>query len=57
MIGHGGVTRIVVSHFLGLLPRLDRSRATNTNVTVIVTDGDSGKVERLFESAHVDEIA
>ncbi len=57
VVGHGGVTRIVVSHFLGLLPRLDRSRATNTNVTVIVTDGDSGKVERLFESAHVDETA
>ncbi len=57
VVGHGGLTRIVVSHFLGLLPRLDRSRATNTNVTVVVTDGDSGKVERLFESAHVDETA
>jgi len=53
VIGHGGVTRILVSHFLGILPRLDRSPATNTNVTVIVTDGDSGKVERLFESAHM----
>ena len=55
VIGHGGVTRILVSHFLGILPRLDRSPATNTNVTVIVTDGDTGRVERLFESAHVAE--
>ena len=55
VIGHGGVTRILVSHYLGILPKLDRSPATNTNVTVIVTDGDSGRVERLFESAHVTE--
>lgn len=54
-VGHGGVTRIVVSHYLGLLPKLDRTRATNTNVTVIVTDGETGRVERLFESAHVAE--
>jgi broad specificity phosphatase PhoE len=53
VVGHGGVTRILVSHFLGILPRLDRSPATNTNVTVIVTDGENGRVERLFESAHV----
>lgn len=57
VIGHGGVTRILVSHYLGLLPKLDRSRATNTNVTVIVTDGETGRVERLFESAHVVEPA
>jgi hypothetical protein len=42
-----------VSHYLGLLPKLDRSPATNTNVTVIVTDGETGRVERLFESAHM----
>lgn len=53
VIGHGGVTRILVSHYLGLLPKLDRSPAANTNVTVIVTDGETGRVERLFESAHV----
>jgi broad specificity phosphatase PhoE len=53
VIGHGGVTRILVSHFLGILPKLDRSPATNTNVTVIVTDGESGRVERLFENAHI----
>ena len=55
VIGHGGVTRILVSHFLGILPRLDRSPATNTNVTVIVTDGDTGRIERLFDGAHVAE--
>jgi broad specificity phosphatase PhoE len=53
VIGHGGVTRILVSHFLGIIPRLDTSRQTNTAVTVIVSDGDTGRVERLFESAHV----
>ena len=53
VIGHGGVTRILVSHFLGILPKLDRSPATNTNVTVIVTDGEKGRVEQLFESAHI----
>jgi broad specificity phosphatase PhoE len=53
VIGHGGVTRILVSHFLGILPKLDHSPATNTNVTVIVTDGETGRVERLFESAHI----
>ena len=53
VIGHGGVTRILVSHFLGILPKLDASRQTNTAVTVIETDGDTGRVERLFESAHV----
>lgn len=56
VIGHGGVTRILVSHFLGILPKLDSSRQTNTAVTVIVTDGDTGRVERLFESAHVADL-
>lgn len=53
VIGHGGVTRILVSHFLGILPKLDASRQTNTAVTVIITDGLTGRVERLFESAHL----
>jgi probable phosphoglycerate mutase len=57
VIGHGGVTRILVSHFLGIIPRLDASRQTNTAVTVIVSDGDTGRVERLFESAHVADTA
>lgn len=51
VIGHGGLTRILVSHYLGILPRLDRSPAHNTNVTVIVIDGESGRVERLFGQA------
>lgn len=55
VVGHGGVTRILVSHFLGILPKLDRTPARNTNVTVVVTDGETGRVERLFESAHVAE--
>jgi probable phosphoglycerate mutase len=55
VIGHGGVTRILVSHFLGILPKLDRSPATNTNVTEISFDGDTGRVVRLFDSAHVAE--
>ncbi len=53
LVGHGGVTRILVSHFLGILPRLERSRATNTNVTVVVTDGTTHRVEQLFGDAHV----
>ena len=53
VVGHGGVTRILMSHFLGLLPRLDRSPATNTNISVVVTDGITHRVERLFTDAHV----
>ena len=55
VIAHGGVTRILVSHYLGILPKLDGSRQTNTAVTVIVSDGDRGRVDRLFESTHVAE--
>jgi broad specificity phosphatase PhoE len=51
VIGHGGVTRILVSHYLGILPKLDASRQTNTAVTVVVTDGDRGRVDRLFADA------
>jgi broad specificity phosphatase PhoE len=57
VIGHGGVTRILVSHFLGVLPKLDRSPATNTNVTEVSFDGEGGRVVRLFESAHVADAA
>lgn len=53
VVGHGGVTRILMSHFLGLLPRLDRSVATNTNVSVVVSDGLTHRVERLFTDAHL----
>jgi broad specificity phosphatase PhoE len=53
VVGHGGVTRILMSHFLGLLPRLDRGLATNTNVSVVVSDGFTHRVERLFTDAYV----
>lgn len=53
VVGHGGVTRILLSHFLGVLPRLDRSVATNTNVSVVVSDGLTHRVERLFSDAHL----
>jgi broad specificity phosphatase PhoE len=53
VVGHGGVTRILMSHFLGLLPRLDRSPATNTNISVVVSDGFTHRVERLFTDGHV----
>jgi len=53
IVGHGGVTRILMSHFLGLLPRLDQSPATNTNISVVVSDGVTHRVERLFTDAHL----
>jgi broad specificity phosphatase PhoE len=53
IVGHGGVTRILMSHFLGLLPRLDSSPALNTNLSVVVTDGITHQVERLFTDASV----
>lgn len=53
VVGHGGVTRILMSHFLGLLPRLDRGVATNTNISVVVSDGVTHRVERLFTDAHL----
>jgi broad specificity phosphatase PhoE len=53
VVGHGGVTRILMSHFLGLLPRLDRSPATNTNLSIVVSDGVTHRVERLFTDASV----
>jgi len=55
VVGHGGVTRILVSHFLGMLPRLDRSPAHNTNLTVLVLDGDTGRLEKVGESSHIGE--
>lgn len=55
IVGHGGVTRILVSHFLGLLPRLDRTRATNTTITRVTTDGTTYRLEQLFDDAHLGE--
>jgi broad specificity phosphatase PhoE len=53
VVGHGGVNRILLSHFLGILPKLERSPATNTSISVVVTDGTTHRVERLFASDHV----
>ena len=53
VVGHGGINRILISHFLGILPRLDRTPATNTNISVVVTDGERHTVQRLFASDHV----
>lgn len=57
IVGHGGVTRILISHFMGLLPALyqHHSPTENTNVTVIRTDGLTYRVESLFEAAHLAE--
>ena len=53
VVGHGGVTRILMSHFLGLLPRLEPGVAGNTNISVVVSDGVTHRVERLFSDAHL----
>lgn len=53
VVGHGGVTRILVSHFLGLLPQLERTRAANANITKVTADGERFTVEQLFDDAHV----
>ena len=50
---HGGVNRILLSHFLGILPKLDRSPGGNTNISVVHTDGKKHTVERLFATDHV----
>ena len=54
IVGHGGVTRILVSHFQGLLPKLERARAVNANITKVTTDGAIYTVEQLFGGAHLD---
>jgi broad specificity phosphatase PhoE len=53
VVGHGGINRILISHFLGILPALDRSPAANTNISVVITDGRTHRVERRFASDHV----
>lgn len=53
VVGHGGVTRILVSHFLGILPRLERAPATNTNVTIVRFDGARYTIDQLFGDAHL----
>lgn len=53
IVGHGGVNRILISYFLGVLPKLDRTPAPNTNISVVHTDGETHTVERLFAADHV----
>ncbi len=53
VVGHGGVNRIVLSHFLGILPKLDRTPGGNTNISVVHTDGTKHTVERLFATDHI----
>jgi len=55
VVGHGGVNRILLSHFLGVLPKLDRTPAPNTNISVVHTDGKTHTVERLFAADHVSD--
>jgi len=53
VVGHGGVNRILLSHFQGILPKLDRTPGGNTNISVVHTDGKTHTVERLFATDHV----
>jgi broad specificity phosphatase PhoE len=55
VVGHGGVNRILLSHFLGILPKLDRTPGGNTNISVVHTDGKTHTVERLFTADHLSE--
>ena len=55
VVGHGGVNRILLSHFLGILPKLDRTPGGNTNISVVHTDGTTHTVERLFTTDHVSD--
>ena len=58
IVGHGGVTRILVSKFMGVLPKLIRVPATNTNITIATFDGDNGYViQEMFKDTHLVEIA
>jgi broad specificity phosphatase PhoE len=53
VVGHGGATRILVSHFFGVLPKLIRLTAQNTNITKVIHDGSGYRVESLFDDQHV----
>ena len=56
VVGHGGVTRILVSGFLGVLPKLIRVPATNTNITIVTHAPERGyMVDEMFNDAHVVE--
>jgi broad specificity phosphatase PhoE len=56
VVGHGGVNRILLSHFLGILPKLDRTPGGNTSISVVHTDGQTHTVERLFAADHVSDV-
>jgi broad specificity phosphatase PhoE len=54
VVGHGGVTRILVSGFMGVLPKLVRVPATNTNITIVSHDPAEGYVvQEMFRDTHV----
>lgn len=55
VVGHGGIARILVSEFMGLLPKLYRHpRPTNnTDLTIVRTDGATFRIEALFDDAHL----
>ena len=56
VVGHGGVTRILVSGFMGVLPKLIRVPATNTNITIVTHDPEQGYVvQEMFKDTHVAE--
>ena len=58
VVGHGGVTRILVSGFMGVLPKLIRLPATNTNITIVTHDDERGyAVQEMFKDTHVVDIA
>jgi broad specificity phosphatase PhoE len=58
IVGHGGVTRILVSGFMGVLPKLIRVPATNTNITIVTHDAERGYVvQEMFKDTHVVESA
>ena len=54
VVGHGGVTRILVSRFMGVLPKLVRVPAANTNITIVTFDAENGyMVQEMFKDTHV----
>ncbi len=58
IVGHGGITRILVSKFMDVLPKLIRVPATNTNITIVTHDPGRGyEVQEMFKDTHVVEIA
>ncbi|MDQ6857714.1 MAG: histidine phosphatase family protein [Chloroflexota bacterium] len=58
IVGHGGVTRILVSKFMDVLPKLIRVPAPNTNITIVTHAAARGyEVQEMFKDAHVVGIA